>query len=34
MRSGLPDNSDVTDHVQVLVALVHGRREELVVCRL
>ncbi|MFE4546952.1 DUF4279 domain-containing protein [Streptomyces sp. NPDC056785] len=28
-RSGLPDDSDLTDHVRVLVALVDGHREEL-----
>ncbi|MFJ8045452.1 DUF4279 domain-containing protein [Kitasatospora sp. NPDC096147] len=28
-RSGLPDDSDLTDHVRVLVALVDGRRAEL-----
>ncbi|WP_037599865.1 DUF4279 domain-containing protein [Streptacidiphilus rugosus] len=28
-RSGLPNDSDLADHVRVLVALVDGRREEL-----
>lgn len=28
-RSGLPDDSDLTDHVRVLVELVDGHREEL-----
>ncbi|MFD8425418.1 DUF4279 domain-containing protein [Streptomyces sp. NPDC059466] len=28
-RSGLPDDSDLTDHVRVLVTLVDGHREEL-----
>ena len=28
-RSGLPDDTDLADHVRALVALVDGRREEL-----